>query len=157
MNDAGLAMGWLWQSNISFHQKYNASGPPEAITMPDLSYYILGSFSTVEEVRAYLNPAQLQITTQARRCCCPRRACAAAGATRMEPQGFCLGRRQAPCLVMHEGSTAQRQQRCAGTEHLAIPCPSPPAALSPPAAQIIPAKVRKMLTTVFTSDPDQHT
>ena len=61
---AGLAIGWLWQSNISFHRRYDPAGPPEAITLPDLSYFLLGSFSTVAEARAYLDPARLQITTQ---------------------------------------------------------------------------------------------
>ncbi|KAI7845267.1 hypothetical protein COHA_001309 [Chlorella ohadii] len=66
MNDAGLAVGWLWQSNVTFHNRYNASGPSEAIVITDVPYYILGKFSTVQEVREWLNPDELQIVTKAR-------------------------------------------------------------------------------------------
>ncbi|KAL4428430.1 hypothetical protein ABPG75_002519 [Micractinium tetrahymenae] len=63
LNEAGLAVTYLWQSNITFHQKYDPEGPPEAITVVDLPYVLLGRFSTVQEVREYLDPAQLQLTT----------------------------------------------------------------------------------------------
>eukprot|EP00887_Chlorella_sp_A99_P001646 scaffold8.g1646.t1 len=61
LNDAGLAVGLLWQSNVTFKHKYNASGPSQAIVVSDVIYYLLGSFATVAEARAYLDPVKLQI------------------------------------------------------------------------------------------------
>lgn len=58
------ALPALPPAQVSFHARYNASGPEEAINVADLVYYVLGSFSTVDEVRRYLDPARLQITTR---------------------------------------------------------------------------------------------
>lgn len=64
MNDAGLAVATNWQSNVSFHKRYDAASPaPTAMTVVDLPFYALGMFSTVAEVKAFLDPAKVQLTT----------------------------------------------------------------------------------------------
>lgn len=65
INSAGLAIGALWQSNITFHNKFNASEPgSEAVFVFDLGDVLLSQFSTVDEVREYLKPDKVQLTTQ---------------------------------------------------------------------------------------------
>ena len=64
INSAGLAFGALWQSNITFHDAYNSSEPGEAIFVFDLGDVLLANFSTVQQVRDYLSPSKVQLTTQ---------------------------------------------------------------------------------------------
>lgn len=65
INSAGLAIGTLWQSNITFHDKFNASeADSDAVFVFDLGDVLLSQFATVEEVRQYLTPDKVQLTTQ---------------------------------------------------------------------------------------------
>ena len=65
INSAGLAFGALWQSNVTFHDKFNASEPnSDAVFVFDLGDLLLSQFSTVDEVRQYLSPSRVQLTTQ---------------------------------------------------------------------------------------------
>lgn len=46
---AGLTLGVLWQSNVSFHHKYDPAAQQapgaKAMALPDLPYYVLGNFA----------------------------------------------------------------------------------------------------------------
>ena len=64
MNDEGLAVGALWQSNVTFYHAYSESGPPNAIFVMDVGDVILSNFSTVQEVRDFFRPDNVQITTE---------------------------------------------------------------------------------------------
>lgn len=64
VNSAGLAIGSLWQSNVSFHAAYNSSGPSKAVFVFDLGDVLLSNFSTVQQVRDYFSPSNVQLITQ---------------------------------------------------------------------------------------------
>ena len=62
INSAGLAIGALWQSNVTFHSAPNRGS--DAVFVFDLGDVLLSQFSTVDEVREWLRPEKVQLTTQ---------------------------------------------------------------------------------------------
>lgn len=64
MNTQGLSLSLLYQYVVPFHARFNASSrATQQVNLLDLFTYSLAMFSSVKEVREFLNPETMQITT----------------------------------------------------------------------------------------------
>ncbi|MCB1066771.1 MAG: choloylglycine hydrolase family protein [Simkania sp.] len=59
MNEAGLSFGLLWFPDVTEYPKLNPADSQNSIALKDLGSWILGNFSTVDEVRAAIQKIQL--------------------------------------------------------------------------------------------------
>lgn len=59
MNEAGLSFGLLWFPDVTEYPKINPNDSQSSIALKDLGCWILGNFSTVDEVRAAIEKVQL--------------------------------------------------------------------------------------------------
>ena len=143
---------------VTFYKKFDSAGPKDAIVLPDITYYILGMFSTVAEVRP---ASSCRGVSQGSHChpLCPRSCLPLTAAP--PPAARCPRTcRCASSWTPPRCRSQRRQEREGGTNGTIWVCP-PPQPLSPhpptPHPQIVPPKVRNVLTTVFSSDPDLPT